>query len=57
MQPGGGVAEKMKVLTIAEIKNHWEGLGEIYTDFDQTVNGFYLSLVGLMQIPHAKHIL
>lgn len=46
-----------KVFTISEVGKMWDGMAAFYPEFDSTPQGFYFSLVNIMNIGEAKNIL
>lgn len=50
--------EKVKVPTVADVKKMWEGpLSSMYVGFDCMPSSFYYSLVSVLNLHEANHIL
>ena len=47
----------MAARTIEATKEKWDDMGPIYADLDSCQHLFYYSLIHMLQLPKAKHIL
>ena len=49
--------EKLKINTIEEVANFWTVFSETYSKFDSCTQTFYYTLIHMLDLPKAQHIL
>jgi hypothetical protein len=49
--------KQVKVMNIQEVEKMWDNMSATYSDFDCSPQSFYYSIINMLNLPKAKHVL
>ena len=49
--------QKEIIRPIEDIKQNWQSFANLYSTFDLTMHTFYYTLINVLQVQNAKHVL